>query len=163
MLLFNLKKKNLKKKEFWSKANCKIFHELLAWVAGDVSHFLNNLSASAQSGVAAINFSCLSPRLLAASALVYKALPLPKRAKRTWTTKLRWLTTSKCEHLFLKLQVKGNLFCCSQIWTVPSLTYKQNKVSRILLFRIIIFLLNPSSKISVTLHWNFMWPPPISS
>jgi len=44
-----------------------------------------------------------------------------------------FITTFKCErpnHLlgpFWKLEVKGNLFVCPQIWTVASLTYKQQK------------------------------------
>ena len=57
---------------------------------------------------------------------------------------------------FKELQVKGNLFDCSQILTVASFTYKQQKRVRIFYFKILFFksdfctinphFLNPISK-----------------
>ena len=82
----------------------------------------------------------------------------------------------KCEHpnhllsLFWKLQVKGNLFVCPQIWIVASLTYKQLKCVTLWIFYFQIFFLWEGFfifsiffkiilfwKCSVIFHWNWIY------
>ena len=69
---------------------------------------------------------------------------------------------------FKELQVKRNLFDCSQILTVASFAYKQQRVvselfiskyffSRAIFVRSIHIFLILFQKCSVTFHWNWIW------
>ena len=66
-----------------------------------------------------------------------------------------------------ELQVKGNLFDCSQILTVPSFTNMQQTyvseffISKYFFFKSDFCTINPHlilfQKCSVTFHWNWIW------
>ena len=90
------------------------------------------------------------------------------RSRKIFSALFSWNNFFTRRGHFKELQVKGNLFDCSQILTVASFAYKQEKgvseffiskyfFSRAIFVRSVHIFLILFQKCSVTFHWNWIW------